>query len=108
MEAYGSSCTGTVVNFLAGWNRQVRARGYRAGFYSSMASGIRDLVANPAVWSDEVWFARWDGVATTTDPGIPAGLWTNHQRLKQYAGGHRETFGGVTINIDSDECDYTP
>ena len=33
------------------------------------------------------------------------GLWTNHQRIRQYAGGHNETWGGVTLNIDSNVSD---
>jgi hypothetical protein len=32
-------------------------------------------------------------------------LWANHQRVHQYKGGHRETWGGVTINIDSSYVD---
>lgn len=29
-------------------------------------------------------------------------LWNNHQRIRQYTGGHNETWGGLTLNIDSD------
>src|SRR5581483_4265883 len=32
---------------------------------------------------------------------------TNHQRIHQYKGGHRETYGGVTIDIDSNIVDST-
>jgi hypothetical protein len=31
--------------------------------------------------------------------------WNDHQRLKQYAGGHRETWGGVELVIDSNVLD---
>ena len=32
-------------------------------------------------------------------------LWADHQRVHQYKGGHKETWGGVTINVDSDYVD---
>ncbi len=38
-------------------------------------------------------------------PCLSDTLWSNHQRLRQYAGGHDETWGGVTLNIDSDVMD---
>jgi hypothetical protein len=28
-------------------------------------------------------------------------LWNNYQRIRQYTGGHNETWGGLTLNIDS-------
>ena len=39
------------------------------------------------------------------DPYVSDALWTNHQRIHQYRGGHKETWGGVTINIDNDYVD---
>jgi hypothetical protein len=36
---------------------------------------------------------------------VPSGDWSNHQRLHQYQGGHDATYGGVTLNIDSDYVD---
>jgi hypothetical protein len=32
-------------------------------------------------------------------------LWTNHQRIHQYRRGHEESWGGVTIDVDSDVLD---
>jgi hypothetical protein len=32
-------------------------------------------------------------------------LWVNRQRIYQYTAGHNETYGGVTINVDSDVID---
>jgi hypothetical protein len=49
--------------------------------------------------------ANWNGQANTTDPAVPSTDWANHQRLHQYRGAHNETYGGVTINIDSDYVD---
>ena len=45
------------------------------------------------------------GKRTTDDPYVPAGYWSDQQRLHQYEGGHNETYGGVTINIDGDYAD---
>ena len=36
---------------------------------------------------------------------LPDGLWYNHQRLRQYTGGHNETWGTTTLNIDSNALD---
>jgi hypothetical protein len=36
---------------------------------------------------------------------VPASEWASHQRLHQYRGGHNETYGGVTINVDSNYVD---
>ncbi len=33
---------------------------------------------------------------------MPSSAWNKHQRIHQFRGGHDETYGGVTINIDSD------
>jgi hypothetical protein len=111
MEAYSddAACRQAVLAFLSNWTTRLHELAYLSGVYSSAGSGIRDLVsvydsagfASP----DHVWFARWDGVATVSDPVIPATYWPNHQRLKQYQGDHNESYGGVTINIDNDYLD---
>jgi hypothetical protein len=49
---------------------------------------------------DDLWIANWNGRRDTSDPNVPAGAWRNH-RIHQYRGGHDETWGGVTINIDN-------
>src|SRR6185295_5269295 len=38
---------------------------------------------------------------------ISDSVWVSHQRSHQFRGGHNETHGGVTINIDSDFTDAT-
>ena len=47
MEAYprGGQCSAAVQNFIGGWVQGLNARGYRAGFYSSLCSGILDEAA---------------------------------------------------------------
>lgn len=68
---------------------------------------VPDLVAASAQYTapDVLDFAHWDGVAGTSDPAIPANRWNDHQRIKQYKGGHGETYGGTSIDIDSDLLD---
>ena len=52
---------------------------------------------------DFIWGADYDGSPHTSVMScVSSSSWTNHQRLKQYRGGHDETWGGVTMNIDSD------
>jgi Domain of unknown function (DUF1906) len=108
MEQYstGGSNSAKVLRFLSAWTSQLHADGYTSGVYSSASSGISDLVAAQSDSGfnepDEIWIAHWDGQATTSDSYVPASDWSNHQRIRQYRGGHNETYGGVTLNIDND------
>jgi hypothetical protein len=115
MEAYtvgDAACKAGVLAFMGAWSARLHALGYLSGFYSSMGSGGADQVANYAaanyVRPDYIDFARWDSLATVTDAGIPAAYWAPHRRMKQYAGGHTETYGGVTINVDNNYVDFAP
>jgi hypothetical protein len=115
MEAYeigDAVCRSAVLTYIGAFNAQLHQRGYLSGFYSSMASGIADQVNayNNAGYNrpDYIDFARWDLVATTSDPAIPSTYWAGHRRIKQYRGDHNEMYGGVTINIDNDYLDVAP
>ncbi|MGN6663641.1 MAG: DUF1906 domain-containing protein [Solirubrobacterales bacterium] len=110
MEAYSrtSSASAATLAFLEAWTKKLHALGYVSGVYSSSASGIADLagqVGTGYTLPDDIWIANWNGVQSTSDPVVPAGAWTPHQRIHQYQGGHNETYGGVTINIDNDYVD---
>lgn len=117
MEAFNYANTGcrqAVLDFLDAWTAQLHVRGYVSGVYGSAGSTIRALVsqlANPAFdQPDQLWIARWCQDLTTcdtstNDPEVPADQWDDHQRIRQYRGGHTETWGGVTINIDSNTVD---
>lgn len=109
MEGYDSSnttCGKGVLTFLSAWTRGLHAAGYLSGVYSSAASGIADLAAQYGGTTytspDDIWIADWDGDPVLSDPYVPNADWADHQRLRQYAGSHNETWGGATINIDSD------
>ncbi|MFB6721267.1 glycoside hydrolase domain-containing protein [Kribbella sp. NPDC056345] len=112
IEAYDSTiaCRDAIMSYISGWTETLHARGYLSGVYSSAGSGGRDLAnsAGDSRWlmPDHLWFAWWNGAADTKGGQyIPDGLWSNHQRLHQYRGDHNETWGGVTINIDSNFLD---
>jgi hypothetical protein len=110
MESYGrtSSASAATLAFLEAWTKKLHALGYVSGVYSSSASGIADLGARVGTGyelPDHIWIANWNGSTSTSDPVVPAGAWTPHKRIHQYKGGHNETYGGVTINIDNDSVD---
>ncbi len=115
MEAYtrGASCSGAVQSFTNGWIYTLHTRGYVAGFYSSLCSGVLDQAAtygNSLYYTlDTIWIAAWNSTPNIFGFGSPCALsdslWASHQRLHQYQGGHNETYGAVTINVDSNSVD---
>jgi hypothetical protein len=110
MEGYasGGSTTARVLAFLSAWTSTLHADGYVSGVYSSGDSGIADFAnayGTGFTEPDDLWIARWNGAQSTSDPSVPAGEWAAHQRLHQYSGSHDDTYGGATINIDSDYLD---
>jgi uncharacterized protein YraI len=105
-----SSCVTAVRRYVSAWTKTLHANGYLAGVYVHQDSGLPDL---SAVYSstayarpDAVWMARWDGNPSISGwPTAPNWQWSFHQRAKQYRGDHTETWGGVSLNIDSDNID---
>ena len=106
-----TACRESALVFTSAWVSRIKAHGYVAGFYSSASSGIKMLddarTERPGQFAlpDRIWIARWDGVANTSTTYIPEDGWRPGGRMKQYLGGHNETWGGVTINIDSNFID---
>lgn len=103
-------CRESALSFLHAWTWHVRHHGYLSGVYSSAGSGIKALEQRARIDGDyrvpdQIWIARWDGKANTSTTYISEEGWRPGGRLKQYLGGHRETYGGVTINIDSNWVD---
>jgi hypothetical protein len=110
MEAYTrtSSATSSTLTFLSAWTDQLHVLGYVSGVYSSSASGIADLgraVGGSYTLPDHVWTANWNGQQNTLDPYLPSTAWASHQRIHQYRGGHNESYGLTTINIDNNFID---
>jgi hypothetical protein len=109
MEAYRrGAATGTVLAFLSAWTSTLHADGYVSGVYSSARSGIVDFVdalGSGFAEPDDLWVADWNDARTTSDPYVPIGDWSDHQRLHQLDGGRNLTYGGVRLNVDDDYLD---
>ena len=115
MEAYNRTkgrCVTAVLTFLDAWTRQLNARGYLSGVYSSADAAIIDLRTDN--WVDghrlakpqAVWIALWDNRKNVNAPGyLPPSLWPSGDRSKQYSGPHWVKVGGIKLNIDFDMVD---
>lgn len=121
IEAYSIArvrCRESVLSFLSAWTKTLHSLNYVSGVYSSAASGIKALddarVLEPRRYTmpDRLWIAEWvtaDAYRRPPTMRPPTLLsdyvrddgWMPNRRMRQYRGGHDETYGGVTINIDS-------
>jgi photosystem II stability/assembly factor-like uncharacterized protein len=119
MEAFDTlrtndACRLAVRSFLSGWSQRLHELGARSGVYGSSCYHMPEWsnLSNPL---DDVWLASWyriDG-EYRYDPNanvwnvlcLSRSVWTDHQRIRQYSGGHNETWGGVTLNIDGNVTD---
>ena len=116
MEAYNSSATGcsqTVMTFVSAWTSELHALGYKSGTYGSSASLMVDMsrALGTAGFAapDDVWFAHWNQLQTTSEQagysGFPDGDWSLHQRVHQYSGSVTQSWGGAAVNIDANWVD---
>jgi hypothetical protein len=116
MEAYNSSapgCTQTVMTFISAWTNELHQAGYKSGAYGSSASLMVDMSRSVGstgfVAPDDVWFAHWNQLQTTSDsstyPSFPDLYWSGHQRVHQYSGGFNQSWGGAAVNIDANWVD---
>ena len=114
MEKYAgdATCKQAVLTFLSAWTVRLHGLAYLSGVYGDAATTISTLVKARGtagfVSPDYVDLARWDGVVTLNDAAVPADHWPDRRRMKQYRGPHKETYGGVTITIDSNYVDFAP
>jgi len=106
MEAYAgnSACTSAVLRFLSAWTRELNAKGYVSGVYSSADSGIVAMQSSLArkqrfTRPQAIWYALWNGRGTLSASRLS---WPQDRRAKQYLGPHNSRIGGYTLNIDSD------
>jgi len=103
VESYAgasSACRAAVASFLRGWVERLHELGIKAGAYGTpCTSYISDWAVTPPI-PDDIWIAHWYrtsyyiNASVLTTPCLSDSLWPNHQRLKQYAGDHVETWGG--------------
>ncbi|MGH3369618.1 MAG: glycoside hydrolase domain-containing protein [Nocardioidaceae bacterium] len=120
IEAYDIGnvrCRESALSFLSAWTRTLHDLGYVSGVYSSAASGIRALddarVDEPGrfLMPDRIWFADWMDAdryrrpPTANPPSLLSDYFRDDgwrgRRMRQYRGDHDETYGGATINIDT-------
>ncbi|RCK73902.1 MAG: hypothetical protein ANABAC_2976 [Anaerolineae bacterium] len=102
-------CNQAARAFINGWVERMNELGMIGGVYSSGGplSQFADLPNPPPV----IWAAHWmdtfyNPQATVWDVyRLSNELWKDRQRLRQYTGGHPETWGEVTLNIDSNVMD---
>jgi hypothetical protein len=115
VESYSGadqSCRNAVKYFIRGWVTRLHELGIKAGAYGTpCTSYISDWSALSPI-PDDVWIAYWklpaayDPYASVwNSPCLSNSLWANHQRLRQYAGDHSETWGGVSMTVDSNVLD---
>jgi hypothetical protein len=102
-----SSCNAQAAahRFVQGWVDQLHvAPAQSAGVYGSTCASSLQTYAGSSQ-PDYIWGANFDGNQRTSVMScVSSTSWASahHQRLKQYIGGHNETWGGVTLNIDTD------
>ncbi|MET9084805.1 glycoside hydrolase domain-containing protein [Streptomyces sp. NPDC004237] len=111
MEAYdttNTSCNNAVLTYVRAFDKQLRAKTYRAGFYGFTSSSAK-AIANATDKTDlpgNLWYALWDKKNTTTsDWPFGATQYTGHSRAHQYMVNSKETRGGYTITVDRDTWD---
>jgi uncharacterized protein YraI len=109
-DATNTSCRSAVLRYLTFWTTELHRQSYLSGVYAHQDSGAKHLasVYNSTSYArpDALWIARWDLNSSLTGwPTVPNAYWAIGQRGKQYRGDHNETYGGVTLNIDSDRFD---
>ncbi|MFN2199141.1 MAG: glycoside hydrolase domain-containing protein [Anaerolineales bacterium] len=115
MESYygaSDTCRTVVKEFMRGWTERLQDSGFRAGAYGSPCYYMRDWVSiSPRL--DDVWVANWylnnyfyNPNASVWDVScLSNSEWDNRQRIRQYGGDHTETWGGISLTIDSNVID---
>jgi hypothetical protein len=105
-----ASCRSSALRFLGAWTTQLRSSSYASGVYSSASTGIKMLddarvsATNTVPLPSYIWIGDWNDKRNTSSTYIRDDGWPG-RRLHQYHGGHDATYGGVTMNIDSDYLD---
>ena len=116
LESFPSSdlgCLEAAKAFMNGWTFRLHEWGFVSGVYGSPCSSGLDSFWSLPNPPEAAWIAAWltpaayDPTATvwTSICGFSNSYWPNRQRLRQYAGGHPETWGSVTLTIDSNVLD---
>jgi hypothetical protein len=105
LEAFdtrGTHCRRSALRFVSAWTKRLHRHRYRSGLYSSASTLVafdraRQLRVGRA--PDRIWFAHWNGKATTATRYLSRHGW-KLGRVHQYRGPRRERHGGVRMEID--------
>ena len=109
---YSAACSAAARAYVQGWTTRLQQLGIISGLYASSYNLDQNEIYNLQPPPYAAWIAEW-----YHDPGYRPDVtvwdvdwlddiyWSNHQRVYQYSGGHNETWGGVTINVDSNVLD---
>jgi len=115
IEAYNrknSRCANAVLAFLDAWDRQLHAKGYVSGVYSSADSAIISLDSTNRINGHRlakpqaIWIALWNNQKNlTASPYLHPPAWSRADTSKQYTGPHRVKVGGIALDVDADLID---
>ncbi|MGW4273269.1 glycoside hydrolase domain-containing protein [Streptomyces sp. SID10815] len=111
MEPYDTtnkSCNDAVLAYVRSFDKQLRAKTYRAGYYGFTSSSAKAIAtaSNKTDLPGNLWYALWDGKETvTSDWPWGATQFTDHSRAHQYKVNSKETRGGYTLTVDRDWWD---
>ncbi|MET7615347.1 glycoside hydrolase domain-containing protein [Streptomyces sp. NPDC005408] len=113
IEAYtqtDATCRTGVLAFVSAWTKELHRLGFVSGVYMNLNLGAKQLsdvyTSTTYARPDALWIARYDSVDSLKGwTNIADSKWAVHQRAKQFKGGHNETYGAVTLNIDTDRLD---
>ena len=104
-----TACRAAAKSFINGWVERMHELGSPAGAYGGACSSYMiDWATIPNV-PDDVWIADWylpfeydpDATVFHEVSCVPDSMWYLNQRLRQYAGDHTETWGSLSMGIDS-------
>jgi len=118
LEAYivpdgDTTCRYAAAKFIQGWTEELHSQGALGGGYGSPCNSyIKDWYDYNATAPDDVWIAHWllpaqyrPDASVWNVACMDNTYWPDHQRIRQYAGDHTETWGGVAFTIDSSVVD---
>jgi hypothetical protein len=111
MEPYDTtnkSCNDAVLAYVRAFDKELRVKTYRAGFYGFTSSSAKAIAtaSNKTDLPGNLWYALWDGKeTTTTDWPWGSTQFTDHSRGHQYKVNSKETRGGYTLTVDRDWWD---
>jgi photosystem II stability/assembly factor-like uncharacterized protein len=104
-----TQCRAVAKAFIDGWVERLHTQfGEKGGVYGSTCNtymGDFNTITNKP---DTVWFAHWNGkpsVWETLASCLPDTAFTGDKRMHQYLGDVTETWGNITMNIDTDCSD---